>query len=233
MRHLSRCRTRRVFFPWLQFSTLPLRGNYVTLEVLMNILAISLRCAASWPLLAILCSAPLLHAEKAASYLANSTVLVIRHAEKAPDSGSSLTPLGFARAEKYARYFHPFEINGKAILIDALYAGSDSTESIRPRLTLEPLSRATGLPLNTQFSTNEPEQLARALSEKPHGEHVLIAWRHKKIPSLLKALGADTAALLPEGLWPDSVYNWVILLHFGATGHVDEQELIHEPDPLP
>ena len=77
------------------------------------------------------------------------------------------------------------------------------------------------------------EQLSRALAEKPHGEHVLIAWRHKKIPSLLKALGADPASLLPEGQWPDSVYDWVILLHFDATGHVDQQQLIHEPDPLP
>jgi len=223
---------RSVFVP-LHFNTLPLYRNYVTLEYPMNIFAISFRCATSWPLLAILCGASLLHAEKAASYLANATVLVIRHAEKAPDSGSSLTPQGFARAEKYVRYFHPFSVNGKVIPIDALYAGSDSAESIRPRLTLEPLSHATGLPLNTQFSTNEPEQLARALEEKPHGGHVLIAWRHKKIPPLLKALGADPAALLPEGLWPDAVYDWVILLHFDAMGHVDRQQLIHEPDPLP
>ena len=199
----------------------------------MNILATNFRCAGLCALLTILYSTPLLHAEKAAGYLANNTILVIRHAEKAPDSGSSLTPQGFARAEKYARYFHPFEANGKTIQIDALYAGSDSTESIRPRLTLEPLSHATGLPLNTQFSTNEPEQLARALAREPHGQHVLIAWRHKKIPALLKAFGADPTALLPEGQWPDSVYDWVILLHFDATGHVDQQRLIHEPDPLP
>ena len=219
--------------PRRHFNALLLRVNYVTLEISMNIFAISFRCAAPCALVAVLCSTPLLHAEKPASHLANATVLVIRHAEKAPDSGSSLTPQGFARAEKYAHYFHPFEVDGKAIQLDSLYAGSDSTESIRPRLTLEPLSRATGLPLNTQFSTNEPEQLALALAEKSHGEHVLIAWRHKKIPALLKALGADPAALLPEGSWPDSVYDWVILLHFDATGHVDQQRLIHEPDPLP
>jgi hypothetical protein len=213
---------------------LSLRSNYVTLKYPMKIFrAASFRSAASCAVLAILYSAPLLDAEKGASYLANATILVIRHAEKSPDSGSSLTPQGFARAEKYARYFHPFEVNGRAIQIDALYAGSDSAESIRPRLTLEPLSRATGLPLNTQFSTNEPEQLARALAEGPHGDHVLIAWRHKKIPALLKAFGADPRVLLPEGQWPDSVYDWVILLHFNAAGHVDQQRLIHEPDPLP
>lgn len=199
----------------------------------MNIFAVGLRCIAACALLTILCGNPLMYAENAASNLANATVQVIRHAEKAPGFGASLTPQGFARAEKYARYFHPFEADGKVIQIDALYAGTDSTESSRPRLTLEPLSRATGIPLNTEFSTNEPESLARALAEKSHGEHVLVAWRHKKIPALLNALGADPTALLPGGIWPDSVYDWVVLLHFDSKGQVDQQRLIHEPDPLP
>lgn len=175
---------------------------------------------------------PFAQAQSAANHLANATVLVIRHAEK-PKSGSGLTPQGIARAEKYAHYFHPFIDGGTKVEIDALYAGADSTESVRPRLTLEPLSHVTGLPLNTEFPTNEPEQLARALVEKPHGEHVLIAWRHKKIPALLKALGADSATLIPGDVWPDSVYDWVILLHFDAAGRLDRQQLIHEPNPLP
>lgn len=175
---------------------------------------------------------PLLQAQPAPSHLANATVLVIRHAEK-PAKGANLTPEGVARAEKYAHYFHPFAVDGTAIAINALYAGSDSADSIRPRLTLEPLSRATGIALNTQFSTNEPESLARSLSTEPHGDHVLIAWRHKKIAALLAALGADPVHLLPEGTWPDAVYDWVVLLHFDAAGRLDQQRLIHEPDPLP
>ena len=179
-----------------------------------------------------LCFPAVLPAQDTPSHLANATVLIIRHAEK-PAKGATLTPEGTLRAEKYVHYFSPFIDDGTSIHINALYAGSDSTESVRPRLTLEPLSRATGVALNTQFPTGEPEALAHALAAEPHGDHVLIAWRHKKIPALLNALGADSAHLLPDGTWPDAVYDWVIFLHFNATGRVDQQKLIHEPAPLP
>lgn len=181
---------------------------------------------------AILCATALLQAQQEPNHLANATVLVIRHAEK-PAEGASLNPDGVVRAGKYAHYFNPFVLDGVAIPIDALYAGSDSADSVRPRLTLEPLSRATGIPLNLHFSTSEPDAFAKALVAEPHGNHVLVAWRHKKIPALLKALGADTATLLPGGAWPDNVYDWVVFLHYDAAGRVDRQRLIHEPDPLP
>ena len=161
--------------------------------------------------------------------LANATVLIVRHAEK-PESGNSLTPLGFARADKYAEYFRPFKADSEIITIDALYAGADSKGSVRPRLTLEPLSWAMGIPLNTQFPTTDPEALATALRTEPHGRHVLIAWRHSKIPALVKALGADPESLIPNSVWPDAVYDWVLLLHFDAQGRVATQTLIHEPD---
>jgi|HubBroStandDraft_2_1064218.scaffolds.fasta_scaffold16638_3 hypothetical protein len=212
---------------------LPKLLSCATLKELMNILTtIFYRRAAFCALLSLLSVSSFAQAQNAVNHLANATVLVIRHAEK-PKSGSGLTPEGLARAEKYTHYFHPFIDGETKVEIDTLYAGADSAESVRPRLTLEPLSHATGVPLNTEFSTNEPEQLARALVEKPHGEHVLIAWRHKKIPALLKALGADSAALLSGDVWPDSVYDWVILLHFDSTGRLDKQQLIHEPSPLP
>jgi len=183
-------------------------------------------------LIVVLCSTAPSQAQVSQNYLANSTLLVIRHAEK-PAAGANLSPDGSARAEKYTRYFHPFVIDGTTISINALYAGADSPDSVRPRLTLEPLSRATGIPLNLHFPTSEPAEFARALTTESHGNHVLIAWRHKKIPALLKALGADPTLLLPNKVWPDSVYDWVIVLHFDASGHLDQQRLVHEPDPLP
>jgi hypothetical protein len=181
---------------------------------------------------AALCSTAALHAQESHNLLANTTVLIIRHAEK-PASGASLTPEGFARARKYAHYFAPFHAEGETVRINALYAGADSADSVRPRLTLEPLSHAIGVPLNTEFRTNESDALVHALSTAPHGNHVLIAWRHKKIPALLKAFGADPAALLPDGVWPNPVFDWVILLHYDSAGHLQTQKLIHEPDPLP
>lgn len=171
-------------------------------------------------------------AQAQANHLANATVLIVRHAEK-PASGATLTPEGVARAQSYARYFHPFVTGSERLQPDTLIAGSDTADSVRPRLTLEPLSRATGIPLDTRFATNEPDRLVQALKEERHGNCVLIAWRHKKIAVLLKAFGADPSTLLPDDTWPDQVYDWVILLHFDAAGRVDQQRRIVEPARLP
>lgn len=165
-------------------------------------------------------------------YLANATVLVIRHAEKLRH-GRALSPIGFARAQAYAHYFHPFRADGMTLRINALYAGADTAGSIRPRLTLEPLSHALHLSLNTQFGTDDPGSLVHALRTQPHGDHILIAWRHQHIPLLLTTLGANPDKLLPHGKWPGSVFSWVIYLHYDSTGHLMVQKLIKEPARLP
>ncbi|GGG90567.1 flagellar basal body-associated protein FliL [Silvibacterium dinghuense] len=164
----------------------------------------------------------------AQNQLANTTVLIVRHAEKPPE-GASLTPQGFARAEAYAQYFAPFHLDGESIAINALYAGHDSKNSMRPRLTLEPLSHALHLPLNTDFTTEDPEALAENLKQTAHGDHVLIAWRHGKIPALVTALGGDPSQLIPGSKWPDDVYDWVVVLRYDAGGKLAHEQLIHEP----
>jgi hypothetical protein len=168
----------------------------------------------------------------AQNHLANTTVLIVRHAEKPPE-GASLTPQGFERAQAYAHYFAPFHLEGKPLEINALYAGHDTKNSIRPRLTLEPLSHALHLPLDTDFSTEVPEELAESLKQTAHGDHVLIAWRHKKIPALVKALGGDPAQLIPGDAWPDEVYDWVIVLRYDQDGKLAQEQLLHEPNLLP
>ncbi len=154
-------------------------------------------------------------------------MLIVRHAEK-PAAGPRLAPEGEIRAKRYAAYFEPFAETGQTFRVDALYAGADSDNSYRPRLTLEPLSRATGMPLHLEAGTKEPEKLVRELRTDLHGSHPLIAWRHGQIPDLLRAFGADAKAMLPDGKWPDEVYDWVILLRFNNTGALQEQQLFHE-----
>jgi hypothetical protein len=168
-----------------------------------------------------------LRSQSAANQLANTTILIIRHAEKA-DSGPGLAPEGVRRAQQYAGYFEPFNEQSLNLHVNSLFAGADSQKSMRPRLTLEPLSQATGLPVDTRFSTNSPEALVRALSTEHHGNHVLIVWRHNEIPALLQALGADPNILLPNGIWPSSVYDWVVLLRYDSTGHLQTQKVIHQ-----
>jgi hypothetical protein len=170
--------------------------------------------------------------QSALNYLANNTVLIVRHSEK-PDSGPGLTPMGETRAQLYAKYFEPFKDAGLPIPVDSLYAGADSKSSSRPRLTLEPLSKATGLPLHLNVGTKEPEALVLELKTEAHGRHPLIAWRHGDMPGLLTAFGASPDKLLPGGKWPDDVFDWVIVLTMGPDGQLISTKVIHEQLKVP
>ncbi len=164
------------------------------------------------------------------NYLADNTVLIVRHAEKPPDSAgqTGLTEVGRHRAEAYIEYFRPFREDSMRLYVSALYAGADSSNSVRPRLTLEPISKASGMALNAAIGTKDPESLLALLRTSPHGNTPLICWRHGQIPALLAALGAAPLSLLPDGKWPDDVFDWVIVLHFDAQGRLTTQKLVHE-----
>jgi len=124
------------------------------------------------------------------NFLANNVVLLIRHSEK-PLSGNGLSPQGEVRASLYADYFRPFRDTVAPMHIDSLFAGADSKNSMRPRLTLEPLSKAANLPIDSSIGSNEPAALVAELRSHAHGLHPLIAWRHGELPALLEAFGAS------------------------------------------
>lgn len=155
--------------------------------------------------------------------LKDSVVLIVRHAEK-PASGDMLSPAGEARAQAYVAYFKNFTVDGKAMAPEHLFACADSKASHRPRLTLEPLSKALGLKIDDRFTDKQSDALARELGSKERRGCILISWHHSYIPDLLKALGADAAELLPKGKWPDPVFGWVIQLRFDHEGRLIPSE---------
>jgi hypothetical protein len=171
-------------------------------------------------------------AQQARNYLANNTVLIIRHSEK-PDTGTGLNAAGEVRARLYTKYFQPFQEQGFSIQVDSLYAGADSKNSLRPRLTLEPLSKSSGMPLHSNIGTKDSELLVQELKTEAHGQHPLIAWRHSEIPTLLRAFGASPDKLLPNGQWPDDVFDWVVVLNIGPDGQVTSAKLVHQSLKLP
>ncbi len=160
----------------------------------------------------------------------NGTVLIIRHAEK-PDTGIGLAPAGQERAAAYTSYFEHFKIAGATVRIDELVATADSADSARPRLTLTPLSQALGLPIQQPFADKDVEGLATWLSSQA-GHVTLVAWHHGKLAKLLADLGADPGQLLPNGVWPDDIYNWVIELRYDAQGHLISADRVVEPADL-
>jgi len=161
------------------------------------------------------------------SALRNTVILVIRHAEK-PDDGDGLSAEGEARARVYVNYFKNFTINGQPLKLDYLFAAADSTGSRRPRLTIEPTSKALGLTIDSRFKNKDFQELVNEIRSKPHGRAILIAWHHGQIPALLDALGADSNQVLPNTTWPADVFDWLIQLRYDQEGRLMEVKRIDE-----
>jgi len=159
--------------------------------------------------------------------LKNAVILVIRHAEK-PDKGDDLSKAGKQRAKAYVKYFKNFTVASQPLKVDYLFATADSKASRRPRLTLEPFSKAVGLAIDTQFQDTQVQQLVNAIQAKPPGKTTLICWHHEQIPQLATALGADSNNLFRDGKWPDNVFGWVIQLRYDSDGHLVEAKRINE-----
>ena len=149
--------------------------------------------------------------------LSNARIVIIRHAEK-PEEGAGLTPDGDKRALAYVNYFAGVKVDKAPLKLDHLFAAADSKNSERSRLTLEPLSRALKLPIDQRFDADEFAKLAEEIRTQDHGRNMLICWHHGSLPGLLGALGVEPARVLPDGEWPDKIFNWVIVLRFNASG---------------
>jgi hypothetical protein len=146
-------------------------------------------------------------------------VLIIRHAEDA-DTGPGISPRGEQRAQAYKNYFLNFSVDSKHLEPNVIFAAKSSHKSHRPRLTVEPFAQAANLNIDTRFGNTQSAELAAELRANDQGKVILICWRHGNIPALLRALGAKPKKFLPDGKWPGSIYNWVILLGFDSDGHL-------------
>jgi hypothetical protein len=149
----------------------------------------------------------------------DAVVLIIRHAEDG-GTGHDLAPRGHERAEAYKNYFLNFTVDSRRLEPNVLLAAKDSKQSHRPRLTVEPFAKAAKLKIDTRFGNNQSTELAADSHANDQGKVILICWRHGNIPDLLRALGAKPEDLLPRGKWPNSVYDWVILLSYDQEGRL-------------
>jgi broad specificity phosphatase PhoE len=161
----------------------------------------------------------------------NATVLIIRHAED-PGGGHGLSPRGEQRAEAYKNYFLNFAVDSKPRKPEAVLVAADSKQSHRPRLTVEPFANAAKLPIDSRFGNKQPTDLAAELRANHQGKVILICWHHGQIPALLRALGAAPETLLPNGKWPKTVYDWVIMASFDENGRLIPESTRRIPEHL-
>ncbi len=168
---------------------------------------------------AVLFASTLIIAAEAQDGPKNATILIIRHAEDA-GSGHGLSPRGLERAEAYKNYFLNFTVDSKRKQPDDVLVAADSKQSHRPRLTVEPFAKAAKLPIDSRFGNKQPTDLAAELRANHQGKVLLICWHHGQIPALLRALGAAPETLLPDGKWPKTVYDWVIMASYDENGRL-------------
>ena len=159
--------------------------------------------------------------------LKDAVIVIIRHAEK-PASGYELSLAGDARAQAYAGFFQHFTLAGQPVKFSYIFAAADSKESHRPRLTITPTSLALGLTIDSRFKDKDFQELANEIQSKPHGQAILISWHHGEIPSLMRSLGANPAAVIPKSKWPEDVFGWLIELRYDDTGRLVETRRINE-----
>jgi phosphohistidine phosphatase SixA len=146
--------------------------------------------------------------------MAPKFILVMRHAEKPDDANDPhLSPAGRVRAEKLATYL-PATF-GKP---DFIFAAADSKESERPRETVEPLHKATGIEIHDTIADKDYADLANELLTKHHlsDQRVVVCWHHGHIPKLMHALGAN-AGDYPDP-WDEKVFNLILKLDYDAGG---------------
>jgi hypothetical protein len=146
------------------------------------------------------------------------TILVIRHAEKTPDSpDTGLNEQGKKRAEALPDLFKKSDTRPNPFPTpDFIFAAKESKKSNRPVETVTPLAKKLKLDFNVEYQTDEFPKLVEELFTNPkyNGKTVMISWRHGSIPKLVAKLGVTNA---PEK-WGDDVYDEVWVVTFDEKG---------------
>jgi hypothetical protein len=135
------------------------------------------------------------------------TIVMVRHGEKPVDGLGQLNCQGLNRALALPRVIR--SMFGKPAAIFAPNPAEQKEDEginydyVRPLATIEPTAIALGMSVNAEIGQSKIDELQRGL-EKPEFTNavVLVAWEHKEIEDLAKAL------LKAHGGNSDSVPRW-------------------------
>ena len=142
-----------------------------------------------------------------------TTVLLVRHAEKAiPTGDSPLSKEGETRAQALAH------VAGDAG-VTAIYA----TQFLRTQQTVEPLATHLGLSVN-QVDADDIEELVDQILSDNGSEVVLVAGHSDTVPKIIEKLSGDSISPIPadefDNLFIVTIYEpnaaKVVHLNYGA-----------------
>ena len=146
-----------------------------------------------------------------------TTVVLVRHAEKASDSDpdSPLSEAGRARARALVPQLEAFRP-------DALIV----SQRQRTAQTLAPLAEKLGMAPLVRDNGKVPE-LAREILEAYRGRTVVIAWHHGPHEPLARALGVQG----PLPAWTAGTYDRIWVVRVDAAGRAAFEERRQSPVP--
>ena len=171
----------------------------------------------------------------------DSTIVIVRHAEKPAQGLGQLSCRGLNRALALApvllaRYGRPAAIYAPNPAQKKMDKGN-SYAYIRPLATIEPLAIRAGIPVNLDWGMADTRQLAGALLAQSGGTQV-VAWEHHMVPRLARELLADingSQADVPD--WRDGDFDSIFVIRITGTGKdrhaafsVENEGLNDQPD---
>ena len=138
----------------------------------------------------------LLATSLAAAPPAVTTVILVRHAEKASqDDDSPLSVTGVERAKELARVL-------SGVKVDAIY----TTQFKRTKDTAIPTADALGLtPVVRNTGQTYATDLAKHILDKHRGQTVLVVGHSNSTIDVLKAFGVSDVAAMPDSQY-DNLY---------------------------
>ncbi|CAN5524619.1 phosphoglycerate mutase family protein [soil metagenome] len=146
---------------------------------------------------------------------ASTTIILVRHAEKAaePASDPPLTPLGVARAEALVH-----------LVKDAGIRAVVSTQYVRTRSTGAPVAAALAITPEVLDARLSPAATRDSILVKHRGQTLLLVGHSNTLPALVEAFGAPRPVEICDAGYdnvfvvtvPASGPASVVHLHFGA-----------------
>ena len=131
------------------------------------------------------------------------TVILIRHGEK--DDGNDLDARGSKRARCLASHFASYGITH-------LYAYADK-KSQRSTETLQPLSEAIGISIDTKWKRDDVSGLVSGIASLPSNAIALVCWEHTVLSKIAGRLGVKEP---PD--YPNREYDWQWTIIEGSLG---------------
>lgn len=173
----------------------------------------------------------------AAENPAVETIVLVRHGEKPDDGLGQLSCQGLNRALALPKVVEA--LFGKPDFVfapDPAHSKPDHWKSydyVRPLATIEPTAIRFALPVNTQFGQEDDKGLVAALERRDYRNAlVLVAWEHRKIEDIARALladnGADPKVHVPSWAYEDFDSIYVIRISRTSEGTHATFEQEHE-----